>query len=354
MSENKRKYDVVVFGASGVTGKYVVEELAVNHDDIKWAIAGRNPEKLRTILKEVGDEINKNLNAVEIIEADVSNDDSISEMCKSASVLINCVGPYRFSGEKIAGFCVQNKTHCVDVSGEPQFLETVQLKYFEEAKVQGTYIVGSCGFDSIPCDLGIEIVRKKFDGDLNSVETFLIADQPPGTTVNFATWQSAIHGLAHAHELKPLRKALKEKIFPKPLPTPSYKLKTRPVLFKSKEAEGWCVPFIGSDRSVVMRSQMYNYQFKNERPVQVQTYMRSKSLIAAIATLVMGAIFMFMTKFALGRDLLEKFPEVFSLGVFSRTPPKREKESRWLILLMIFKANGWSGKARPIQLDKHT
>ncbi|XP_055952596.1 saccharopine dehydrogenase-like oxidoreductase [Argiope bruennichi] len=352
MAENERKYDVVVFGASGVTGKYVVEELAVNHGDIKWAVAGRNPAKLKTILKEVGDEINKNLNAIEIIEADVSNENSISEMCKSTSVLVNCVGPYRFSGEKIADLCVKNKTHCVDVSGEPQFLETVQLKYFEEAKAQGVYIVGSCGFDSIPCDLGIETVRKTFDGDLNSVETFLIVNQPPDTTVNFATWQSAIHGLAHAHELKPLRKALKEKLFPKPLPTSNYKLKARPTLFKSKEVEGWCIPFIGSDRSVVLRSQMYNFQFKNERPVQVQTYMKAKSLVAAIATLVMGGIFMLMTKFALGRDLLEKFPEIFSLGVFSRTPPKREKESTGSFSV-IFKANGWSEKLSS-PTDKHT
>ncbi|GIY05447.1 saccharopine dehydrogenase-like oxidoreductase [Caerostris extrusa] len=352
MAEDKRAYDIVVFGASGVTGKYVIEELAVHHDNITWGVAGRNKEKLRCALQEVGEEINKNLNNIGIIEADVSNEDSLAAMCKSTTVLLNCVGPYRFSGEKVADACVKNKTHCVDVSGEPQFLETIQLRYFDQAKAQGVYIVGSCGFDSIPCDLGVEVVRKKFDGDLNSVETFLNAKQPPDTTVNFGTWQSAIYGLAHADELKPLRKALKENVFTKPIPTPNYKLKARSLLFKSKEAGGWCIPFIGSDRSVVLRTQMYNFQYKNERPVQIQAYMKPHSFFAAVATLIMGGIFMLMTKFALGRDLLEKFPEVFSLGVFSRTPPKKEKPSSGSFT-MIFNAKGWSEKLSDPS-DQHT
>ncbi|GFY42239.1 saccharopine dehydrogenase-like oxidoreductase [Trichonephila inaurata madagascariensis] len=352
MTESERKYDLVVFGASGVTGKYVIEELAVFHNEIRWCVAGRNPEKLRNALREASDYIGKDLSNIAIIEADVSNEESLTTMCRSATVLLNCVGPYRFSGEKIVEYCVKNKTHCVDVSGEPQFLETVQLKYFHEAKEQGVYIVGSCGFDSIPCDLGVEILRKKFDGDMNSVETFLSAKQPPGSTVNFGTWQSAIYGLAHADELKPLRKALKEKVFSKSFPKPEYKLKARSMLFNSKETEGWCIPFIGSDRSVILRTQMYNFQFKNERPVQIQTYMKPHSFFTALATLVMGAIFMMMTKFALGRDLLEKFPEIFSLGVFSRTPPKKEQASSGSFEVR-FKAVGWSEKLSD-PTDKHT
>ncbi|KFM57551.1 Saccharopine dehydrogenase-like oxidoreductase, partial [Stegodyphus mimosarum] len=351
MAEEKRKYDAVVFGASGVTGQYVVEELALHNTGINWCVAGRNLEKLQETLRDIGSSISKDLSDINILIADVNNDSSLDSMCTSTKLVLNCVGPYRFFGEKLVQHCIKNKTHHIDVSGEPQFLETIQVKYFDEAKAQNVYIIGACGFDSIPCDVGIEVLRKKFGGDLHSVETYLKAKLPAGSTVNFGTWQSAIYGLAHSDELKPLRKELKEKIFTKGLPKPDYHLKKRPLLFKSKEAKGWCIPFIGSDRSVVLRTQMYNYQFKNERPVQVQTYMKTYSLFYALVTLLMGGIFMLMTKFVMGRYILERFPEIFSLGVFSRTPPVKEKASGGSFEF-IFKAKGWSEKLLDPS-DKH-
>lgn len=351
MASEERKYDVIVFGASGVTGQYVVEELANYIKDIKWSIAGRDKNKLKSVLIDVGKYIDKQLDDIDIIVADVNDDSSMEEMCKNTKIVINCVGPYRFSGEKVIQHCIKNKTHHVDVSGEPQFLESVQLKYFEEAKKQNIYIVGACGFDSIPCDVGLEFLRKKFGGEVNSVETYMKAQRPPGSTVNFGTWQSAIYGLAHADDLKPLRKQLREKLFTKSLPKPDYRLKRRGMLFNSDVAQGWCIPFIGSDRSVVLRTQMYNYQFRNERPIQIQAYMKTYSLLYALATLLMGAIFMLMTKFAMGRYLLEKFPEIFSLGVFSRTPPTRE-QSEGGYFKLIFKAKGWTEKLLDSS-DKH-
>ena len=67
---------------------------------------------------------------------------------------------FRFSGEQIVKACVENGTHHVDLSGEPQFLEEMQLRYNEEAEKKGIYIVGSCGFDSIPSDLGQMVVHR--------------------------------------------------------------------------------------------------------------------------------------------------------------------------------------------------
>jgi len=228
----------------------------------------------------------------------------------------------------------------------------MQGKYFDEAKKNNVYVVGSCGFDSIPCDIGVEFLRKKFDGDMDSVETYVKAQRKPGSTVNFGTWQSAVYGLAHADELKPLRKELKEKVFTKSLPKPNYPLMKRPILFKSDVAKGWCIPFIGSDRSVVLRTQMYNFQFKNEKALQMQAYMKVGSLLYGIVTLFMGAIFMMMTKFVMGRYLLEKFPEIFSLGVFSRTPPTRD-QSEDGYFKMSFVCEGWSEKLVD-PTDKHT
>lgn len=347
-----RKYDIVVFGASGYTGQFVVKELAVYHSEINWCVAGRSRQKLTSVLKEIEVDINKSLDKIDIITADTSDETSLEEMCKSTSVVINCVGPFRFFGEQVVKQCVKAGTHHVDVSGEPQFLETMQLKYFDEAKEKNVYIVGSCGFDSIPCDFGIEVVKRKFDGDVHSVETFLEAESSPGSTVNFGTWQSAVYGLAHAAELAPLRKSLKEKLFSKPLPKPKHKMTKRPTLFKSDEVKGWCIPFIGSDRSVVQRTQMFNYQFKNERPVQVQCYMKMNSFFTSVVTLMMGAIFMLMTKFSIGCYMLERFPELFSLGMFSKDPPSKDMNLSGKFQ-MTYKVKGWTEKlAEPA--DIHT
>ena len=80
----------------------------------------------------------------------------------------------------------------------------MQLRYHEEAERKGVYIVGSCGFDSIPADLGSMVLAKAMGGDVATIETFLkvIVPDMPGPMINFATWQSAIHGFAHAKELQ--------------------------------------------------------------------------------------------------------------------------------------------------------
>ncbi len=75
-------------------------------------------------------------------------------MASRARVVLNCVGPYRFFGEQVVRACLAGGAHHVDISGEPQFLESMQLKYGEEAESKGLYIIGSCGFDSIPSDVG--------------------------------------------------------------------------------------------------------------------------------------------------------------------------------------------------------
>lgn len=79
-------------------------------------------------------------------------------------MIINCCGPYRFFGETVVKACVDTSTHHVDVSGEPQYMELMQLKYNDIAKEKGIYIVSACGFDSIPTDLGITFLQNNFKG----------------------------------------------------------------------------------------------------------------------------------------------------------------------------------------------
>lgn len=105
-------------------------------------------------------------------------------------------------------------------------MERMQLEYNEAAKEAGVYIISACGLDSIPSDLGIIFTQNKFEGEVNSIETYLYSwteHNLGGAGVNYATWESAIYGLAHDNELRGLR----TKLYPKRLTPPEPKLRPR-------------------------------------------------------------------------------------------------------------------------------
>ena len=170
---SSERLDVVIFGASGYTGQYTVYEGVKVLDGLKWGVAGRSKEKLETTLAEMGKKAEKDLSKTPIIIADVNDEKSLLEMAKQAKVIVNCCGPYRHFGEQVVKACIEAGTHHVDVSGEPQYMETMQLKYNDQAREKGIYIVSACGFDSIPADMGVVFLQDKFEGTLNSVETYL-------------------------------------------------------------------------------------------------------------------------------------------------------------------------------------
>nr|CAD7266755.1 unnamed protein product [Timema shepardi] len=168
----------------------------------------------------------EDLTKVSVIVADVNDESSLLKMAAQTRLVINTVGPYRFYGEAVVKACVASGAHHVDVSGEPQYMERMQLEYHEEAKQKGVYVVSACGFDSVPADLGTIFLVDKFKGDVNSVETYLQSSsksEHKGPSIHYGTWESAVYGLAHAGELRPLR----EKLYPKRLPQMLPKLKPR-------------------------------------------------------------------------------------------------------------------------------
>ena len=107
-------------------------------------------------------------------------------------------------------------------------MEKIQLDYDKLARDAGVYIVSACGFDSIPCDLGVVFTRSKFEGDLNSIEAYLdtwSTAEVGGAILHYGTWASAVHGLANAGDLRELR----SKLYPKRLPELKPKLQSRQV-----------------------------------------------------------------------------------------------------------------------------
>ncbi|KAG8444374.1 hypothetical protein GDO86_009531 [Hymenochirus boettgeri] len=329
--QGEREYQLVILGASGFTGQFVVEEVARVEDSddfrgpgLRWAVAGRNKKKLEEVLQWASERLSKPQlrTDVGIIICDVSDPPSLAEMCKKASVVLDCVGPYRFYGEPVVKACIENETHCVDISGEPQFLEGMLLKYDNQAAEKGVYIVGSSGFDSIPADLGVIFTRNSFKGTLTAVESFLsFKSGPKGTCIHDGTWQSAIHGIADQGNLRKLRKQLAYK----PLPAVGKKIKKRGAFFYSDEMKEYAIPFLGADSSVVRRTQHYLHESLKETPVQYAAYVSVGGLTSLITLMFAGFLFMFFTKFSFGRKLLIKYPKFFSFGYFSREGPTQEQ-----------------------------
>lgn len=351
------RLDVIVFGATGYTGKHVAAEVirhAQKRPGFTWGIAGRSEDKLKKVIQGLEKKCEQDLSNVQVIVADIVDEKSLVEMAKQAKLIINAVGPYRFYGEPIVKACIEAGAHQVDISGEPQYMERMQLEYGEKAKEKGVYIVSACGFDSIPADLGVTYVEDKFDGTVNSIETYLEnwTDAPlTGAALNTGTWESAVYGLAHADELKSLRSQLY------PVRTPKFepRMERRSVVHKSDVVEGkWCVPFPGSDRSVVMRSQRYFYDNNKKRPVQMEAYMVVGSLFHVIFLGICAGIFAVLAKFKAGRSLLLKYPGLFSLGYFSKDGPK-EEELKLMNFSITFYAKGWSADKRLAEpTDQHT
>ncbi len=152
-----REFDVVIFGASGYTGKLVAEYMHGQYGDdqsIKYAIAGRNTEKLLEVKKDL------NLNEdIAILEVDSSDLDSLDKMTTSAKCVLTTVGPYQLYGSKLVESCSRNGTDYVDLTGEPGWMYEMINAHKETAQNSGAKIVFSCGFDSIPFDLGVYFVQ---------------------------------------------------------------------------------------------------------------------------------------------------------------------------------------------------
>ncbi|XP_075554282.1 saccharopine dehydrogenase-like oxidoreductase isoform X2 [Dermacentor variabilis] len=265
-----REFDIVLFGATGVTGVYVVEELHRSSEGLRWGVAGRNVDKLRSTLRAAAKNLSLEegaLDNVPVIVADVANEESLLDMAKRTRLVLNTVGPYRFFGRQVVKACIDSGTHHIDVSGEPQYLERMQMEFYDEAREKGIVVLGSCGFDSIPAEICLMYMREHFEGDLDQVESFVFMKKGPlGMKINYGTWQSAMYGLAHASELVDLRRQAREKLFTKPLPPRHTRLDRRNALFWSDVAQGWCLPFLGSDRSVMIHSEMFRHQLCGTKP----------------------------------------------------------------------------------------
>jgi saccharopine dehydrogenase (NAD+, L-glutamate forming) len=151
----ERRFDLVLFGATGFTGRLTAEYLARHAPaDLRWALAGRNATKLAAVRDDLAG-IDPALADLELLVADVGDPASLADVAAATRVVITTVGPYLTHGEPLVAACAEAGTDYVDLTGEAEFVDRMYAAHHETAVRTGARIVHACGFDSIPYDLGV-------------------------------------------------------------------------------------------------------------------------------------------------------------------------------------------------------
>ncbi len=166
------EFDLVLMGATGFTGRLVAKHLLARHGvdgNLKWALAGRNLEKLGQVRSSLGDDAT----ALPLIEADSHDRTSLDAMVGRTRLVLTTVGPYALHGQPLVAACAESGTDYCDLTGEVPFMREVIDANEAAARASGARIVHCCGFDSIPSDLGVwalqQAAMERFGKPLNRV-----------------------------------------------------------------------------------------------------------------------------------------------------------------------------------------
>lgn len=150
-----RQYDVVVFGATGFTGQLVARYLSGVGQE-RWALAGRSREKLERVRDGLGG------SRPDVLVVDAMDAEAVRDVASRTRVVATTVGPYAKYGDLLVAACAAAGTHYCDLTGEVQWMRRMIDAHHAEAQASGARIVHTCGFDSIPSDLGTWLVQKQF------------------------------------------------------------------------------------------------------------------------------------------------------------------------------------------------
>jgi saccharopine dehydrogenase (NAD+, L-glutamate forming) len=263
-----RPLDLVLFGATGFTGRLVAAALVrmVAPGEIAWALAGRDRAKLERLRAELAADA-PGWSKLEILTATSDDERSLRAMVERTQVVATTVGPYVRHGEPLVGCCVEAGTDYVDLTGEPTFWRGVIDHHHQQAIERGALIVPCCGFDSIPHDLGAWLTARQLAParDIH-VRGYVSARG----SFSGGTWASALGILADARasELLPLG--------------------DRPRIHRAEEIGKWAIPLPTIDPLVVERSARFcpdfGPGFRYEHYFTVRSLPRLASVLASVGT----------------------------------------------------------------------
>ncbi|XP_038903070.1 probable mitochondrial saccharopine dehydrogenase-like oxidoreductase At5g39410 [Benincasa hispida] len=339
-------YDLIILGATGFTGKYVVREalkfLNSSFPLKSFALAGRNLTKLTETLKWAAHPHSPP--PIPLLIADIADPQSIRRLCTQTNLILNCVGPFRYYGEPVVAACVETGCDYLDICGEPEFMEKMEANYHERAVQSGALVVSACGFDSVPAELGFIFNSRQWVGQSapNRIEAYMSLESKRRVVWNFGTFESAVLGVANADQLLKLRRSRPRRPRPKiPGPPPP----KGPTIEHKKDIGLWAVRLPSADSSVVRRTlstlaenpqglpgvnesadeiEQRKTFWSSVKPAHFGVKLGSKSLIGILRIITVGMLIGLLARTSLGRWLLLTFPLVFSLGWFRRKGPSED------------------------------
>jgi short subunit dehydrogenase-like uncharacterized protein len=306
-----REFDIIVWGATGFTGRLVAEYLLRQYGiggDLQWAIAGRSEKKLEAVKQDLGAE------SLPTIVADSFDDDKLSSMAASAKVIITTVGPYAKYGSNLVAACAQHGTHYCDLAGEAQWIRRMIDMHHEAARESGARIVHCCGFDSIPMDIGVHFLQqeaKRRHGSYCKSIAMLVKATKGG--LSGGTVGSALNLIKEARADKNVARVLTD---PYGLNPPDERdgpdRYDQSNVVYDEVARTWTAPFVmaGINTKVVRRSHAllgypYGKDFRYREAVMMggkrSNWLQANLLVAGLGIFVAAASFRFT------RGLLERF-----------------------------------------------
>ena len=291
----EKKYDIIVHGATGFTGKLVCRYLSSHIDaySIKWAISGRNNKKLESLSQKYN---------VDYFKVDSFDINSINSITSISKVIISVVGPYALYGKGLVQSCVDNNCHYLDITGESTFVKYVKNKFHKKAVDSETMIVNCCGFESVPTDLGVYLNYTKTNQKDLDVKCFLTSKGK----ISGGTWASFLN---HFDSNKITINNQKG----------SKKSKVKSFYF-DRNINRWALIFPDIDRSIIMSSaKSYNYGDN----FNFTKYLTFKNLFQVISLIVPLLFISFLAKFKFTRSWLKSF-------IPSGTGPSKElRDKHW-------------------------
>lgn len=359
MTDNHKRYDIIVWGASGFTGRLVAEYLLERYgpggpdngngdsagDGLNWALGGRNQTKLELVRDELG----ANAATLPIVTGDSADASSMDALASQTKVICSTVGPYAKYGSELVAACVKHGTDYCDLAGEPQWIRQMIDSHHEAAQESGARIVNSCGFDSVPSDIGVYFLQRYAQQQLGEtcrhikLRVEAIKGGASGGTI-----ASMMNLIEAAREDRSVARILKNPygLNPEGETAGPDKPDLKSAVF-DEDVDAWIAPFIMAAintrivrRSHALMNYCYGADFRYDEAVIVGDGIggRLKAIGAAAGT----AGFALGSAFEFTRNLLKKkLPEP------GEGPSARQRERGFFKLLLVGKlAGGTIVKAR--------
>ena len=203
-SPEDREFDVIIYGATGFTGRLVAEYFAQHYaKSVRWALAGRDLARLASIRDALAARFPLEQPLPRLPRASSADPSSLLDLARRARVILTTVGPYAIHGTPLVAACVEARTHYVDITGETPWVREIIDRFHQEALQRGVCVVPMCGFDSVPADLGAYLCvleAAKFGARVTDVQALVSTNGgPSGGTI--ASLMNLLDG-QNAHKLR--------------------------------------------------------------------------------------------------------------------------------------------------------